>query len=376
MAEPPELLLAFVAHYLDLGADEVHLCLDHWDNETLDRLAGIDRLRLTLCDDRYWADLGMRRPPDQESRQIVNAQAALNGLRTDWLFFCDADEFLCVTREVKGILQDVPQEIAHARVEVAERLFPRTRPQTTIFDGTIRGRLPDPGVVETIYGRSALFLTDGLTGHPEGKSFVRRDAGLSMRLHFPIRSEAARLRSLFGKPLDKGPLLNAAHLVHFDGMTLLHWLLKLRRYGRARAQAFEAQTALRRMAGHAVAQLTGDSRPRFRRQTDGREAQISLIAEDQPEQIAELLSAIAPDQPTLQALGDHAGALPSLQLDPAATLSRQLPGCNANLTAAAFDARLRQQHDAAGDVRFVEHLLDHLEGPKQRLTGPTSTEVS
>lgn len=93
VAEPPELLYAFAAHYLELGADEVHLFVDDPAQPGLEPLRALPRIRLTICDKAHWDRInGGRRPPAQEMRQIRNANTAYRACRSDWLLHCDADE--------------------------------------------------------------------------------------------------------------------------------------------------------------------------------------------------------------------------------------------------------------------------------------------
>ena len=62
--EPPQLVAAFAAHYLALGASEIRLYLDRPDpaaQHLLGRLAGV---HVTVCNDQHWAENPPgRRPP-------------------------------------------------------------------------------------------------------------------------------------------------------------------------------------------------------------------------------------------------------------------------------------------------------------------------
>ncbi|KAA8610010.1 glycosyltransferase family 2 protein [Salipiger aestuarii] len=234
VAEPPELLWAFAAHYLGLGAEEVHLFIDDPAQPGLEPLRALPGVRLTICDEAHWQAVNRgTRPPAQEMRQIRNANTAYRACRSDWLLHCDADEYLWADRPVAEILGEIPADTLQVRPHMAERAFDATRPQAHLFDGLFKTPLPKkPKVIEAVYGPLAGFTTAGLLGHLVGKSFTRagRD-DLRIKIHMAVpkaQAEETRLRAA-GK-LAPGPRLKGCRLVHFDGLTPLHWKLKLLRY--------------------------------------------------------------------------------------------------------------------------------------------------
>jgi hypothetical protein len=331
-AEPPELLCAFVAHYLGLGAQEVHLFLDAPDDETVGILSKIDGVRLTLCTEQYWIETNGKRPPGQIMRQIKNANRAYAQCTTDWFFFCDADEFLVSKADVAQSLSEVPETTLFCRPQMCERIFQSDRPQNELFDGLIRRMLPPrPALLSRIYGDLALMTTRGLTGHVIGKSFVRagRD-DLRIRIHFPVPYDGAAEEALKKEGrLKPGPFLRDSWLVHFDGMTALHWQLKLLRYYLDYAPLLDA-----------------GKKNTFTKRTPARSNQLNALYESRGDHAAleRLLGLIRLDATVLEKLTAADGVL-DLHCNPAQE-ARALFGQEFTFSAADFDAKLRARHAA------------------------------
>ena len=344
VSEPPELLAAFVAHYLSLGADRVHLCLDRWDSDTIEMLSCFDRLDLTKCDDAYWISLGRTRPPDHQGRQVANAQAAFDKCRTDWFFFCDADEFLAPSKPISTLLQNVPDAACHIRVPMAERVHPLKLQQKTLFDGAFRKVWHGtPEEVEHVYGSAAPYLVNGLTGHCEGKSFTRVGAQVRLHLHYPIYSRKDQRAKFPEHPKDRGPFMPDVWLAHFDGLTRLHWRMKLIRQAVNRPKAFAAKPIWYRAAFRFLGWQRGLDGPLFRLQSTGRERQISDMSAAQGDilKLGALDLAITTTKEQRHLLRATYGAMADLTIDPAKTLN----ACNAlpsvDLSAQRFNRQLR-----------------------------------
>jgi hypothetical protein len=356
VAEPTNLLAAFAAHYLDLGAEEVHLFLDAPDSDTVALLSGIKGVRLTLCTEEFWREFDLpppdrsllgrlrrkprpqgtgKRPPGQVMRQIKLANRAYRACRSDWFFFCDADEFLTPRLggpTVSEALAAQPADLAFCRPQMAERVFASDRPQQGLFDGYLRQMLPPrPKLIRQIYGDLAPFTTRGLTGHVLSKSFVRtgRD-DLRIRLHFPVPfdgTEEARRRA--EGTLKPGPFLDDIWLVHYDGMTVLHWTLKLLRF----------------YLDYAPKLAEGDKGV-FRRRTPARSAQLNAIYEARGDAAAmdRLTRLITLEPEMLARLQAAGGLLQEVAPKPAAAARRWDNGLS--FDAAEFDEALRKRHGA------------------------------
>ena len=336
VAEPPELLCAFAAHYLSLGAAEVHLFLDDPDQAGLDLLQALPRVRLTLCTGQHWQALAGRRPDRQVLRQILNANWAYDRCTTDWFFFCDADEFLTAEAPVSDLLRAMPRAALQCRVPVAERILCRERAQAHMFDGVFRLPLPQhPEVLQAVYGPLADMTTNGLTGHLVGKTFTRTGrSDLRIRLHIAVPAdpeEEARLRK--AGALRAGPGLAGSRLLHFDGMTPLHWLLKLLRFYLENAPGTQA-----------------GGRTEFTRRTPARSRQLNAVykAAGDPAALGRLLRLLVL-APEARAALAQAGGLMKTTLDPRAAV-RDYLGRDLPLDAATFDARLHARHGGLIDT--------------------------
>ena len=216
--EPAPLVTAFVAHHLNEGAQAVHLYLDKNDRATVKSLRDMPGCILTRCNNHHWrAHNGGRHPYLHTRRQILNANVAYQTCRADWLIHCDADEFIRSGAALAADLAELPADCDHARLAVAERVMPPNTPQNGLFDGLFR--LPVKGaddLLAEIYQSLAVFLENGLTGHPSGKAAVRTGRDLKIGIHQP-------------RPIVPSVPLARTHLLHFDGLTAFHYLVKLLR---------------------------------------------------------------------------------------------------------------------------------------------------
>jgi hypothetical protein len=357
--EPVELLCAFVAHYRALGAARVHLALDRPTEETVESLRRIDGVRLTLCDAGHWRRLAQgRRPDNPVRRQILNAGAAYRETACDWFLFCDADEFVHACRPIGEILGGLPRDAPLARLRVAERAFLSEPPPTTIFEGAFRlqaglvwppprpagaaklGRLarrvldrltggPRAGLA-AVYGdgRTALLNDAGLLGHGAGKSFTRRGQALAIGIHHPLpEGRAGEDRGFLDEPAWRRHL-EAAVLLHFDGLTVLHWQLKL----------------LRKYAAHPAAGIGAE--PGLGRRTEARKAQIRAVhaARGDAAALARLMDGLVVLSPAQAAALVRARLAAAIDPGIAAAVARAYGPAAPDLSPAAFDRRLRGQH--------------------------------
>jgi len=355
--EPPELLVAFVAHYLGLGATRVHLALDRPTAEVTAALGGIGRVRLTPCDGAHWRRLGQaRRPANPVRRQIFNAGDAYRATTCEWFLSCDGDEFVHALRPVGALLAEVPAAAPIVRLRVAERAFLAAPPPATVFDGIFRLQrgfdwppAPGPGGrlarfgrrlrtvlgggmrarLAAVYGPArAGFLNDaGLLGHGAGKSFTRAGLPLAIGTHYPLPAgQATDDRSFLARPEWRHHLAEAV-LLHFDGMTPLHWQLKL----------------LRKFEAHPDA---AGGEPGLGRRTEARKAQIRAVhaARGDAAALARLLEGLVVLSPAQASTLVRAGFAAAIAPGIAGAVARALGAGAPDLGPAAFDRRLRAQH--------------------------------
>lgn len=330
--EPAALLAAYAAHHLDLGAAEVHLCLDRRNDEAQDLLGALPGVVLHADGEDGWGFRGQgQRPPRLNGRQKYHASRVLAQTRLDWLLHCDADEFLQPPPEgetIATLLARIDGAVNWVQVAVAERVFLRGRPAGEIFAGAFR--LPWPGFAReggTVYGPEAMALMQyGLCGHRMGKAMVRSGRGLFIGVHHG-------LASFSGTERDSAVVQGAGlRLLHFDGLTGLHYALKMLRYGLAER--------LDNPTKHAQA----------------RQAQIRAIAADAgaAERLQALHAAVKTITPAQAQALSARGLLRRWQPEIAARAARQLSPAP-DLTAAAFDRAL-----LAREAALVETVRSRL----------------
>jgi len=313
--EPADLVLAFVAHHLELGADEIVLYLDDPEDEVFPILRRTGKVRAVRCDWRYWDRLtdGKGRPGNQNQRQAKNATQAYKTTKCDYLIHLDADEFLYLARPIEEEVARLEGDECWLRVPAMERCWQAGNRDESIFGGVFRSQIRNaPKVVRNIYGDEVVpFLSHGLAGAAHGKPLVRVGEQVSLQVH------AAKLP---GKNAGWAPHRRATGLtvLHFDGLTPLHWVAKTLRY----AEQDDA----------AIDDLLHDARARQVR-----------AARDLMGSMPELLrffrqiTGLSPEQAS--ALTAH-GKLAALEFDPAAAVKRVFPDHVADYSFRAFDLKL------------------------------------
>lgn len=305
--EPAPLLAAFVAHHLGLGAGRVHLFLDAPDPEAEALLGSVPGVVLTVCGDAWWKAAGAAgRPATVTRRQQVNADHAYQRTGAGWLLHCDADEFLWPAADLEARLAAVPPEAGMVHLPVAERVWRAGEAAGAIF--TPHFRLAQPG-------RGAALLDAGLSGHSAGKALVRVGRPYRMGIHAP-RYDAGG-----AAPVPRAAATGDA-ILHFDGLTPLHWVLKLLRRAMGPDAGPEPDGSARRAQVGRVAALRGDGAGLRRlwqevQALDAR-AEARLMAED---------------------------ALVRIDTGIEEAVARLFPGV-VDLSAEGFDRRLRARHAA------------------------------
>jgi hypothetical protein len=231
--EPRALLLSNVAYHLATGAAEVHVYFDDPDDPLCDEVAALPGVVATRCDAWHWRRTApiRARPDTIRRRQALNANHAQRRAGVDWLIHIDADEFLVQSRPLGHELAHVAELGCEIVFPVAERIFQRDRPQETFFDGLFRtstkglNRRAD-GVHNDriIFGEHYPLLLHGVLGHSAGKCGVPVGQGYEIGIHWAYRGK--------GKERTRAMryVSTSTTLLHFDGLTPLHWLGKLLRY--------------------------------------------------------------------------------------------------------------------------------------------------
>lgn len=228
--EPAALVAAWVGHHLELGASEVHVCLDRPNPEVHDLLSGVPGAVLHDDGEDGWSFNGAtRRPPGKTARQKYHASRLLAQSGLDWLMHCDADEFLLPPEgtTVAEVLDGIEPEKSWVQVAVAERVAIRGEAVQDIFFGAYRlpwAKFATEG--NTVYDEAeCLLLHWGLCGHHIGKCMARTGRGLFIGVHHGLLQFSGAERD---PAVERNSRLR---VLHFDGLTRLHYAMKMLRYG-------------------------------------------------------------------------------------------------------------------------------------------------
>lgn len=330
--EPMVVLLPFVCHHLEMGADEIILYFDDPDDPSIGQIGAIDGVQAVICDAPYWAKR-KGRPNGQNGRQKSNLQDALARTTSHWVVHIDADEFLWSSSSVTEDILRLKMHHDWMAFLPAERVWEGTYSQGT-YDGVFRTPLPDddPLIVQ-VYGQEAPWLPSGLSGYRNYKPAIPHHTGFQPRIH--------HLTDI-GKTVPR-PYTSAAssRVLHFEALTRDKWALKLLRYAASR-RVLEVTGPRWRFIKHVVAQedILGALYEAFDRAYVLR-----------PEQVASL---------------EERDALIRPELDLKAAVARRAPGIDMDWSRATLDARIKPALDAvlAEVDRARDHILslDHADG--------------
>ncbi|WP_299718426.1 glycosyltransferase family 2 protein [uncultured Tateyamaria sp.] len=234
--EPVALVEANVRWHLAAGAHEVFVFLDDPQDSGAARLSKIKGCHVQLCDAAYWTQRRPQkgRPPSQMRRQTINANVAQRRTDAAWLFHIDADEFIWQDGDLGAELALLTDPGTELNLPVLERLFPQEE-APHVFAGAFRvtGDLSEADAARA-YAPFERFMKRGQYSHGAGKSGVRVGAGLRLGVH------NATVRR--GDTWRRAPkqVSRSARLLHFDGLTPLHWAMKFLRYQMTSSQVQSA----------------------------------------------------------------------------------------------------------------------------------------
>ncbi|MFL4468616.1 glycosyltransferase family 2 protein [Tateyamaria armeniaca] len=184
--EPAALVLCNVRWHLATGAQAVHVYLDDPTDPVAGALNAIKGCHVTLCDDGHWAcHRGKRgQPASQMRRQSINANAAKDVARTNWLFHIDADEFIWQDLPLADELAGGIADRTEVNLPVLERLFPHDVAQASLFDGIFRATSDLSATDQSVaFGPFAAMMKRGQYSHGAGKSGVRVHDDLRLGVH-------------------------------------------------------------------------------------------------------------------------------------------------------------------------------------------------
>ena len=220
--EPAQLVLANVHYHLSHGASEVHVFLDDPEDPVAELLEGVDGCLVYRCDQKHWERINRgRQPPRQVRRQSLNATSGYQQSSLDWLIHMDADEFIFQKRSLTEELTYTPRTPGFVALPVRERAYIKGQ-QESLFDGSFRVPFEGSSSLEpALFGEIARFMNNGVLGHASGKSCNPTGQNLNISIHAPRNEEGDRIPALYS---------TSSVLLHFDGLTRLHWMTKMLRY--------------------------------------------------------------------------------------------------------------------------------------------------
>lgn len=326
--EPLPLVAAFVAHYLWLGAGEVHLLLDDPRPEVIAAMEDRPRVRVTAMDAGWWAARGEARPEPHARRQGLLLTEIYRDYPRDWMLHVDADEFLMPARPIGVQLDEVAADKVNLTAPAVESVRRRGAPGESVF-GTLFRRAVEmtPEDLADLWGaEAALFGEEGFLGHSVGKSFVRTGHDLWIGAHYGVAPDLGPdviARLLWARQHSSafdGPVL------HFDALTPLHWQLKF----------------LRRKPGAVGRPVPRAGRAGWR----ARQYQSAAVLEraQDPAALAALTERVLTVDPAQEAALRARGALVEQGHAIAARAREVFPDLAPDFSVAAFDRDLRAYH--------------------------------
>lgn len=254
MKEDPEIVRRFAAHYVRIGAERVFI---YYDGEIPPEVAALPDVALpgvvlTACDDAFWADRPAPRPVAIQERQEVIYTMTYAALESDWLFVCDADEFVIDRMPVGAFLDRVPEEVQGVVLVPAEAVWGPDEDIEEAF-GSTWFRRPDfgpsgKGWAELragfrLYGLAGIMSRKGILSHVQGKQFVRAGQPFEMiGLHRAVLGG----RNIGTWARDISPELGQVELAHYDAISFERWYMKWERRFRNDNRAAKMRRSRRR----------------------------------------------------------------------------------------------------------------------------------
>ncbi|WP_223426496.1 glycosyltransferase family 2 protein [Tateyamaria pelophila] len=227
VCEPRALVQTNVLWHLATGASAVHVFFDDPGDPAMASIRQIAGCQAVVCDSAHWRELNGRkgRPASQMRRQTLNANAAQAVARTDWLFHIDADEFIWQDGNLRSELEALGRGQTELNLPVLERMFVETAGQRSVFDGMFRASSQLSGAdARAAFGEFAPFMKRGQYSHGAGKSGIAVGQGLRLGVH------NATIRGSERWKRAPKQVSRTTRLLHFDGLTPLHWAMKGMRY--------------------------------------------------------------------------------------------------------------------------------------------------
>lgn len=215
------MVLAFVAHHLEVGASEIFLFFDDPEDPAYDLVVDQPGVQAFRCDAAHWAALAPRRPPGHLRRQVLNVALARSRSRADWLGHIDIDEFIWSKGAFTDVLAAIVPEDPVLRLLPAERVFTHLPgPNEITAEGGFKLRMPDR-LAGQLFGDFGPLMSHGFQGHTIGKTFVRQGVKCQLTIH--------RAKDAIGNRIDGPAEYRSARLLHFFPFGFAAWEEKFAR---------------------------------------------------------------------------------------------------------------------------------------------------
>lgn len=221
VAAPLDQVLAYVAHYLDLGAQRIWLCFDDPDDPAAQVLSDCKRVNVIRCNAEWWEKVAGQRPETHQERQVKNITHITRRAALDWVGHFDIDEFLISEPLIGNVLAALPPEKLVLRVEPWEALHDPNLDADIFTAQHFRRQLASAqqDLVTKLYGPQGGLLEKGMLSHTVGKCFFRtRQRQMVARIH------AARIK---GVQVPAGDFHPEMALLHFHAQDRSAWLARL-----------------------------------------------------------------------------------------------------------------------------------------------------
>ncbi|SPF78550.1 hypothetical protein ALP8811_02477 [Aliiroseovarius pelagivivens] len=222
-------LRVFVEHYQRAGAEQIFLYIDD-TKEVSDAVAeGLKPYAFVTvkgCDEAFWKEVYPDEDvPSLQQKQFALRDGAIALNKSDWLFFCDADEFIAGDRPIGMALAQLPESFPGVRLQNSEAVWGPDDDISQPFGCTYerfrfsRKQRRTKIVPMLVYGKDWREMVKGTAGHSLGKHFLRRGA-------YPEDSNS-HYSKFDGKRIPYFPSeICEQHnwrVVHFDAISLERW---------------------------------------------------------------------------------------------------------------------------------------------------------
>jgi hypothetical protein len=179
----------------------------------------------------FWSSLFGEEPKDFQVKQNAAYRWCLKKNESEWLFLCDADEFIICRGDIREVLSSISPDIHSAALPTAEAVWLESKNEDfdiefscTHFRRPI-GRLWGANK-RLLYGKYAKYYQHNLLGHRIGKQFLRKNADFDrLTSHVALKDGKSLTR-----PISQvAAVRKDTELAHFDAISFPRWLRKMRR---------------------------------------------------------------------------------------------------------------------------------------------------